>query len=110
MAKPKQSSSEISLNQYQARIAELVVARGFDTETVHEVFSLLVEEVGELAKAIRKTSGMKVDRASKEHSVEEEAADVFWLLIDLCNRLDINLAEAFEKKETINQQRNWTST
>jgi NTP pyrophosphatase (non-canonical NTP hydrolase) len=97
----------MGLEEYQTLVRQLVIERGFDNETVPEVFTLLVEEVGELAKAIRKANGQKVDKASKIHDLEEEAADVFWLLIDLCNRLDIDLAAAFAAKEEKNRQRKW---
>lgn len=66
-----------TLSDFQKEIRQLVVERGFDTETVPEVFTLLVEEIGELAKAIRKANGQKVDKNSKHHDIEEEAADVF---------------------------------
>ena len=97
----------MTLPEYQQLIKKLIVERGFDKETVPEVFTLLVEEVGELAKAIRKTNGQKVDKTRRQHDVEEEAADVFWLLIDLCNRLNIDLAKAFAEKEDKNQNRTW---
>lgn len=101
-------SQEIqSLKEYQELIGKLVVERGFDEETVSEVFTLLVEEVGELAKAIRKKNGQKVDISRRQHDIEEEAADVFWLLLDLCNRLDIDLAKAFAAKEAKNATRVW---
>lgn len=96
-----------SLDQYQKLISQLVLERGFDKETVAEVFMLFLEESGEFAKAARKVTGVKVDAQSKVHDLEEEAADVFWLLIDLCNRLDINLEKAFREKEAKNQKRNW---
>lgn len=96
-----------TIAQYQDLVKKLVVERGFDKETVPEVFVLLVEEVGELAKAIRKHNGQKVDLASRLHDVEEEAADVFWLLLDICNRLDIDLAKAFSDKELENSKRTW---
>jgi len=97
-----------NLNDYQKLIKKLIVERGFDKETVPEVFMLLVEEVGELGKAIRKLSGVTTDKNSKVHEVQEEAADVFWLLIDICNRLDIDLAKAFAAKEAKNMKRKWT--
>lgn len=100
-------SDKSSLQDYQKLIRELVVSRGFDKETVPEVMMLLTEEVGEFAKAIRKAHGMKTDDASRQHDMAEEAADVFWLLIDLCNRLDIDLAQAFADKEAKNQTRTW---
>lgn len=99
--------SPATLANYQSLIRQLIKERGFDKETVPEVLMLLVEEVGELAKAIRKTQGMKTDQRSRIHEVEEEAADVFWLLLDLCNRLDIDLEKAFRDKEAKNQKRKW---
>lgn len=99
-----------TLKEYQELVAQLVTDRGFDKETPPEVFMLLVEEVGELAKAYRKTSGMKVDQQSRVHELEEEAADIFWLLIDLCNRLDIDLEQAFRDKEKKNASRSWSTS
>lgn len=98
----------MTLPEYQEHIKKLVKERGFDKETPPEVFTLLVEEIGELAKAMRKANGQKVDKTRRQHDVEEEAADVFWLLIDLCNRLDIDLEKAFEAKEKKNQKRQWS--
>lgn len=94
------------LADYQKFLKRQNVERGFQ-ETVPEVFMLLIEEVGEFAKAARKLSNIKTDKSSREHSVEEEAADVFYLLIDLCNHLDIDLARAFAAKERKNQKRQW---
>jgi NTP pyrophosphatase (non-canonical NTP hydrolase) len=96
------------LSDYQKRIEKFVKERGFDKETVPEVFMLFLEEAGEFAKAARQISSVKVGAHSKKLEVENEAADVFWLLIDLCNRLGINLTDAFENKEKINQKRSWS--
>lgn len=98
-----------TLRDYQDYVARAVKLRGFEDETVSEVFTLLVEEVGELAKAIRKHNGQKVDTASRQHEVEEEVADVFFLLLDLANRLDIDLAMAFREKEAKNKKRTWSA-
>jgi NTP pyrophosphatase (non-canonical NTP hydrolase) len=99
--------SNLTLNQYQELIERLAHERGFENETVPEVFTLLVEEVGELAKAIRKQNGQKVDRKKKQHDVEEELADVFWLILDLSNRLNVDLGAAFAAKEKVNATRTW---
>ncbi|MFO0781542.1 MAG: MazG nucleotide pyrophosphohydrolase domain-containing protein [Candidatus Saccharimonadales bacterium] len=97
--------ADASLNEYQALIKKLVVERGYDSETVSEVFILLVEETGELAKAIRKYNGQKVHTDSQTHTVAEELADVLWLIIDLSNRLGVDLEQAFRDKELKNQSR-----
>lgn len=91
----------------QTLVAELCIERGFDKETLPEVFTVLVEEIGELAKAVRKANGQKIDAQSQHFDIAEEAADVFWLLLDLCNRLDIDLEQAFRDKESKNQKRTW---
>ena len=97
----------MTLEEYQVLVNKLVIERGFEDETVPEVFTLLVEEVGELAKAIRKNNGQKVEINSKVHNIEEELADVFFLTLDIANRLKIDLATAFENKEVKNRNRNW---
>ncbi len=96
-----------TMTDYHDYLKEVVVERGFEKETVSEVFTLLVEEVGELAKALRKANGQKIDMSSRQHDIEEEAADVLFMLVDLCNRLDIDLAEAFAAKEAKNAKRTW---
>lgn len=96
-----------TLNDYQDLISKLVVERGFEKETVPEVFMLFLEEAGEFAKAARKVTGITTDPESKIHDLHEEAADVFWMLIDLCNRLGVDLEKAFRKKEAKNQTRTW---
>jgi len=100
-------SINFTIHDYQVLVENLALKRGFDKETVPETFTLLIEEIGELAKAIRKNNGQKVDNNSLEYNIEEEAADVFFLLLDLCNHLNIDLAEAFRKKEIKNQTRVW---
>jgi NTP pyrophosphatase (non-canonical NTP hydrolase) len=99
--------SNLTISQYQKLTKQLVLERGFDQENIHEVFTLLVEEVGELAKAIRKHTGQKVDKNSQVHDIEDEAADVFWLLLDVFNRLEIDLGTAFYNKEAKNSKRTW---
>ncbi|HVU59590.1 MAG TPA: MazG nucleotide pyrophosphohydrolase domain-containing protein [Candidatus Saccharimonadales bacterium] len=69
---------------------------------------LLCEETGELAKAVRKHIGGKMDVAKPEAGgAEEEAADVFWLLVAVCNALGIDLEQALRDKEEKNKMRIW---
>jgi len=96
----------MTLDDYQKLVDKLIIERGFDDETAEDGFLLLVEEVGELAKALRKDNDrLGIGSHSKEQDLEEEIADVFWLLLALCNRKGVNLAAAFEKKEQLNAQR-----
>ena len=93
------------MSDFQKYVAEMVVERGFDKITMSEMFMLLQEECGELAKSARKHTGLKNDASSDKFHVAYEAADVFILLLDICNYFDINLEKAFRDKEKLNKQR-----
>src|SRR6202000_609961 len=95
-------SDRPTLEDYQQFVKKLIVERGYNEETVPEVMMLLTEEIGELAKAIRKLNGQKTHQDSRIHDVGEELADCFWLLIDLSTRLNIDLEKAFRAKEAKN--------
>lgn len=82
--------------------------RGFGDETVPEIFMLLQEECGELAKAARKLTGIHTDKLSKIHAINEEAADVLIVLLDICNHFKIDLEKSFREKEKNNETRSWT--
>jgi NTP pyrophosphatase (non-canonical NTP hydrolase) len=93
------------LADYQTLIRKLIIERGYNEETVPEVLMLLIEEVGELAKAVRKLNGQVTHQDSQIHNAAEELADCLWLLIDISNRLDVDLEKAFRAKETKNRNR-----
>ena len=94
----------------QRYIHDMVVRRGFDEETPRDVLLLMVEEVGELAKALRKYIGLKSDEEKKERypMLEGELADVFIYLLDFANLLDISLFHALHEKEQENEKRSWS--
>ncbi len=96
-----------TLHDFQDYVARMVKERGFEDETIAELFMLLMEECGELAKAIRKTQNMKIDKMSEQFKLENEAADAFIYLLDICNHLGIDLEKAFRDKEEINKKRVW---
>lgn len=96
-----------TLQDFQKYVAKMVVERGFEKETIPEVFMLLLEECGELAKAARKYQNIKSDENSEKFYVADEAADVFMYLLDICNYLGIDLEEAFRRKEEKNKLRTW---
>lgn len=98
-----------SLAELQEYLHHIIQKRGFDEETPRDIMLLMVEEVGELAKALRKYTGLKVDTKKLERytSVEEEIADVFIYLVDLANVLDASLFDVFLAKEKENEKRFW---
>lgn len=96
-----------TLKDFQRYIARMVRERGFEKETAPEIFMLLMEECGELAKAARKSVKIHTDKHSEQFRIDHEVADVFMYLFDICNHFDIDLEQAFRDKEKINDKRTW---
>ena len=89
-------------------VDEMIEIRGFTNETPQDVMLLLTEEIGELAKEVRKTTDIKMDvTKSKELDLEGEIADVFMYLLSMCRVMNVDLLEAFKKKEEKNCERVW---
>lgn len=60
--------------------------------------AILTEEVGELARVIVRRYGPQVSKASDlERNLEEELADVLWVVACLANQTGVDLTEAFRK-------------
>ena len=96
-----------TLKDFQAYIATMARERGFENETIPEMFMLLMEECGEMAKAARKSAKIHTDKNSEQFHLDHEVADVFIYLLDICNHFDIDLEQAFRDKEEINKKRTW---
>jgi len=99
----------ITLDELQEYMQIMFKMRGFVQETAAEDMLLLIEEVGELAKALRKEVGLKVDtqKMGNYSKVSHEIADVLIMLIVLTNRCNINLFDALFEKEQKNAYRSW---
>lgn len=83
------------------------IDRGFNTEDTSKKLVMLMEEIGELAKAVRKITGMKFTDSTKQTEIEEELADVQIVLLGLASMLDVDMFEAVTTKELKNSKRNW---
>ena len=104
-------SNQSSINEIQSYIKKVMEVRGFNKEKPSDKILLLVEEVGELAKAIRKNeSKLGIDKTKEYNysSVESEIADVFIVLLSICDILNIDLLKAFFYKEEENIKRIWS--
>ena len=93
------------LQRYEEAVCQ---ERGWNKDNYSEKFLLFTEEVGELAKAIRKTAGLYDEQAKqKRANLEEEFADVLSYLLDLANYFHVDLEKAFREKEQVNETRQW---
>lgn len=90
------------LQAYYKRFAE---ERGWAEESARDTMLLLTEEIGELARAIRKTAGLKRDAGYDGISLLDELADVQLYLVHLANVLDVSLSDAITQKMNKNHNR-----
>lgn len=98
-----------TLPQLQAYQQATCAERGWDKTTDLESFLLFTEEIGELAKAIRKRRKLYIEegKSHKKDGIEGEFADVFSYLLELANRFGVDLEQAYREKEEINAGRKW---
>jgi NTP pyrophosphatase (non-canonical NTP hydrolase) len=96
-----------SLDELQEYIWQMNIERGFNTEDPSKKLVMLMEEVGELAKATRRHVGMKFTSTTRQTEIEEELADVQIVLLGLASLLGVNMKDAVTAKEHKNRERIW---
>jgi NTP pyrophosphatase (non-canonical NTP hydrolase) len=105
---PKKSLTMTDIQNY---VRDMVERRGFEKETIEDVLLLMVEEIGELARAIRDLKGLKVSdkREDVRKNLKEELADCLIYLLDIANLARVSLEDALREKEKLNSARKWRS-
>lgn len=71
--------------------------------------AILTEEVGELARVMARKYGDQSFKAGEKENLDEEMADILWVLICLANQTGVDLTNAlrrsFEKKTNRDKDR-----
>lgn len=86
------------MRQYQKRVYENKVNRGFNVTNIESEFLLLYGEVSEAFDAYRKND-----------NIGEELADVAIYLLGICEILGLDLENELLKKMSINEKRVYKS-
>ena len=98
-----------TLADIQRYVIDMEKERGFTEQTVLEVWPLLTEEIGELAKCIRKTNTSLHTGSAKHYDFDAagEFADILIVMCAVANRMGVDLEQALRDKEEENKQRVW---
>ena len=59
--------------------------------------TVLTEEVGELARVMARKYGEQSFKPGEKDNLDEEMADILWVLCCLANQTGVNLTESFKK-------------
>ena len=106
----------MTIEEGQARVDARIKEYGARYSSELTNMAVLTEEVGELARVISRRYGEQSWKASDpraadngEQALEEEMADVMWVLLCLANQTGVDLGKAlqktFEKKTNRDKER-----
>jgi len=95
------SSINVSLNDYKKMTRAVCEKKGWHKVSIEYLWMFLIEEVGELASAIRRHKKQFPDR--KKVNVEGEIMDVLSYIFQIADILDIDLNLAYEKHKDNNR-------
>ncbi len=101
-------SKKSSVEDLQKYIKDMIEVKEFKTSLL-ERMCLLTEEIGELAKEVRKTDNNFTIDINKDYSsnLENEITDVFICLMGMCELLDMDIVQGLKNKEEINFNREY---
>lgn len=98
-----------ALDRLQRYYNAASIRRGWDHESPRDTLLLMTEELGELARAVRKSEGLSRHHGAETVDVAGELADVQLYLLHLANALGLDLSVAVTDKERINAKRSLES-
>ncbi len=90
--------NDITLAEAQAQVDDWIKTVGVRYFNELTNMTILMEEVGELARIMSRTYGEQSFKESdKGRDLGDEMADVLWVLICLANQTGVDLTEAMKK-------------
>ncbi len=104
----KSISHIMELNQIQDLFAQFIKRRGWNKFPSTQVFTHLIEEVGEIGKHLLYEEGYKIEglgHEGAESSISQEFAQVFNLLLQLAIMHNIDLERAWKEEFAKMEQR-----
>lgn len=88
----------MTIKQAQKKVDQWIHTYGVRYFSELTNMAILTEEVGEVARIIyRKYGDQSFKKSDRTKILEEELADVLWVLICLANQAGIDLTKAFDK-------------
>ena len=85
-----------TLNECKTITRDLCKSKGWDEVSIPLLWMFLVEEIGELASAIRRATNQFSDR--KKVNVEGEIMDVLSYLLQIADKFDVDLDVEWKKR------------
>ncbi|MEA1873072.1 MAG: nucleotide pyrophosphohydrolase [Bacteroidota bacterium] len=88
----------MTIQEAQKQVDQWIETKGVRYFNELTNFTILMEEVGELARVFARKYGEQSSKTSDlSYELEDEFGDVFWILICLANQTGIDLETALKK-------------
>ena len=95
----------MSIQQLQQQVDEWIKQYGVRYFNELTNMAILTEEVGEVARIMARKYGEQSFKESDNSDLDEELADVLFVLLCIANQTDVNLQESFDNKLKIKTMR-----
>lgn len=91
-------SQELSIREAQQKINDWIQTTGVRYFSELTNMAILTEEVGEVARLMSRLYGdQSFKESDKEKKLDDELADVLWVLLCIANQTKIDLTTALQK-------------
>lgn len=87
----------MTLNEAQKQVDAWIKEYGVRYFSELTNMAVLTEEVGELARVMARKYGDQSFKEGEKENLDDEMADVLWVLLCLANQTGVNLTEAFAR-------------
>lgn len=88
---------DITIKQLQETVDSWIKDKGVRYFNELTNMAILTEEVGELAKIMARKYGEQSFKPTDKDNLEDEIADVLWVLVCIANQTNTDLTKAFLK-------------
>lgn len=85
----------MSIEEAQKQVDEWIKTYGVRYFSELTNMAVLTEEVGELARVMARKYGDQSFKAGEKDNIEEEIADVLWVLLCIANQTGVDVTTAF---------------
>ena len=96
---------DITLRELQQEVDKWIKSIGVRYFSELTNTTILMEEVGELARVMSRKYGDQSTKAGEELNLADEMTDVLWVLVCLANQTGVDLTEAFRQNMQKKTQR-----
>ncbi len=87
----------MTLEEAQSQVDQWIKKYGIRYFSELTNMAVLTEEVGELARVMSRKYGDQSFKEGEKDNIDDEIADVLWVLLCIANQTGVNVTEAFAR-------------